>query len=100
LAFEALKGPIKNTRVGGHGESTIYGGSAQSMGSDNLLPRSLILAKHSFLATFFNFKINGLLDRSLMEIAKCFREGNYQVLEVATGVLWLLKNSPLSKHGV
>jgi hypothetical protein len=53
LAFVALKGPIKNTRVGGHGESTIYGGSAQSMGSDNLLPRSLILAKHSFLAKVF-----------------------------------------------
>jgi hypothetical protein len=36
LAFEALKGPVKNTRVGGHGESTIYGGSTRSMGSDNL----------------------------------------------------------------
>jgi hypothetical protein len=42
VAFEVLKGPVKNTGVGGHGEPTIYGGSTQSMGSDNLLPTCVI----------------------------------------------------------
>jgi len=39
------------------------------------LPRSMILAKHIYLATFFNFEINGLADRFLMEIEENVNSG-------------------------